>query len=181
MNLKYIKQNTISLENPRRTKAKEPEAQSPEGFPSVVLALFRLLSLPHSSNHRSLKAHSQPLPQVGILCVVCCCLAVSDALRPQELQPSRLLCPWGFSRQEYWSGWPCPPPGDLLNPGESNPSLMFPASAGRFFTTSAAWEAQWFPVTVKCRCALMESTNLASSWSGDRVIEDTGDSVCRGH
>ena len=23
----------------------------------------------------------------------------------------------GFSRQEYWSGWPCPPPGDLLNPG----------------------------------------------------------------
>ena len=22
-----------------------------------------------------------------------------------------------FSRQEYWSGWPCPPPGDLPNPG----------------------------------------------------------------
>jgi len=27
----------------------------------------------------------------------------------------RLLCPWGFSRQEYWSGFPCPPPGDLPN------------------------------------------------------------------
>ena len=27
------------------------------------------------------------------------------------------LCPWGFSRQEYWSGLPCPPPGDLPNPG----------------------------------------------------------------
>ena len=25
--------------------------------------------------------------------------------------------PWGFSRQEYWSGLPCPPPGDLPNPG----------------------------------------------------------------
>ena len=25
-------------------------------------------------------------------------------------------CPWGFSRQEYWSGLPCPPPGDLPNP-----------------------------------------------------------------
>ena len=25
--------------------------------------------------------------------------------------------PMGFSRQEYWSGWPCPPPGDLPNPG----------------------------------------------------------------
>ena len=22
----------------------------------------------------------------------------------------------GFSRQEYWSGWPCSPPGDLPNP-----------------------------------------------------------------
>ena len=26
---------------------------------------------------------------------------------------ARLLCPWGFSRQEYWSGLPCPPSGDL--------------------------------------------------------------------
>ena len=23
----------------------------------------------------------------------------------------------GFSRQEYWSGLPCPPPGDFPNPG----------------------------------------------------------------
>ena len=28
-----------------------------------------------------------------------------------------LLCPWGFSRQEYWSGLPRPPPGDLSDPG----------------------------------------------------------------
>ena len=28
-----------------------------------------------------------------------------------------LLCPKGFSRQEYWSGLPCPLPGDLPNPG----------------------------------------------------------------
>ena len=27
------------------------------------------------------------------------------------------LCPWGFSRQGYWSGLPCPPPGDLPDPG----------------------------------------------------------------
>ena len=33
------------------------------------------------------------------------------------LQPARLLCPWRFSRQEYWSGLPCPPPGDLPDPG----------------------------------------------------------------
>ena len=31
--------------------------------------------------------------------------------------PARLLCPWGFSRQEYWSGLPLPSPGDLPEPG----------------------------------------------------------------
>ena len=31
--------------------------------------------------------------------------------------PTRFLCPWRFSRQEYWSGLPCRPPGDLFNPG----------------------------------------------------------------
>ena len=45
------------------------------------------------------------------------CSVVSDSLRPHGLQPTRLFCPWGFSRQEYWSGLPCPPPGDLSNPG----------------------------------------------------------------
>ena len=48
----------------------------------------------------------------------------------------------GFSRQEYWSGLPCPPPRDLPNSGIEPLSLMSPALAGRFFTTSATWEAQ---------------------------------------
>ena len=46
----------------------------------------------------------------------------------------------GFSRQECWSGFPCPPPGDLPDPGLS-PCLMSPALAGGFFTTSATWGA----------------------------------------
>ena len=45
-----------------------------------------------------------------------------------------------FSRQEYWSGLPCPSPGDFPNPGIKPASLMSPALAGRFFTTSATWE-----------------------------------------
>ena len=36
----------------------------------------------------------------------------------------------GFSRQEYWSGLPCPPPGDLPNPGIETMSLMSAALAG---------------------------------------------------
>ena len=47
----------------------------------------------------------------------------------------------GFSRQEYWSGMPCPPPGDLVNPGIKPTSLMSPALAGGLFTTGATWEA----------------------------------------
>ena len=62
----------------------------------------------------------------------------------------------GFSRQEYWSRLPCPPPGDLskleIKPGfdltdqrggrggkVSFVSPMSPELAGWFFTTSAAW------------------------------------------
>ena len=48
----------------------------------------------------------------------------------------------GFSRQEYWSGMLCPPPGDLPDPGTEPACLALPAAAGGFFTTSATWEAQ---------------------------------------
>ena len=47
----------------------------------------------------------------------------------------------GFSRQEYWSGLPCPPPGDLPDPGIEPVSLKSAVLAGRFFTTSTTWEA----------------------------------------
>ena len=44
-------------------------------------------------------------------------LVMSNSLQPHGQQPTRLHCPWRFSRQEYWSGLPCPPPGALPNPG----------------------------------------------------------------
>ena len=47
----------------------------------------------------------------------------------------------GFSRQRYWSGLPCPPPGDLPDQGIKHVFLASPALAGRFFTTSTTWEA----------------------------------------
>ena len=67
--------------------------------------------------------------------------AVSDCLWPHGL-------PWGplsmgFSKQEYWSGLPSPPPGDLSNPGIEPASAL----AGRFFTTSNTWEAQKLRLT----------------------------------
>ena len=48
----------------------------------------------------------------------------------------------GFSRQEYWSGLPFFPPGDLPDPGIEPTSLMSLALAGGFLTTGATWEAR---------------------------------------
>ena len=62
-------------------------------------------------------------------------------LQSHGLQPTRLLCLWGFSRQEYWSGLPFPSPGELPDPGmePTDPHLLQadsfttepPGSAGR--------------------------------------------------
>ena len=50
----------------------------------------------------------------------------------------------GFPRQEYWSGLPCPSPGDLPDPGIEPMSLVSPTLAGRFFTTSTTWETHYY-------------------------------------
>ena len=70
----------------------------------------------------------------------------------QSLQSCLMLCdsincsPLGFSvhrfsRQEYCSGLPCPPPEGLPNQGIKPESLMSPTLAGGFFTTRVTWEA----------------------------------------
>ena len=48
----------------------------------------------------------------------------------------------GFSRQEYLSGLPCPPPGAVPDSGIEPVFLTSPALAGGFFTTGATWEAR---------------------------------------
>ena len=46
----------------------------------------------------------------------------------------------GISRPEYWSGFPCPLPGDLTDPETELMPLTSPTLAGGFFTTSINWE-----------------------------------------
>ena len=46
----------------------------------------------------------------------------------------------GFSRQEYWSGLLCLPPGDLPDPGIKSTSLKSPALGGGFITTRGSLE-----------------------------------------
>ena len=84
------------------------------------------------------------------------CFSFSDLLRANKpLESRRTLCDpmdcspcqaplsMGFSRQDYWSRSPCPPPGDLPNPGIKPTSLMSPMPAGMFFTTGAAGKPSW--------------------------------------
>ena len=74
-----------------------------------------------------------------VLCLVAqLCLTLCH---PMNCKPTRLLCPWGFSKKEYWSGLPCPPPRDLPDVRIEPATLMFPALAGWSFTTSTIWEA----------------------------------------
>ena len=58
-----------------------------------------------------------------VVCAVLRCSVVSDSLWPHGFKSARLLCPWGFSKQGYWSGLVCPPPGDLPNAGNEPTSL----------------------------------------------------------
>ena len=49
----------------------------------------------------------------------------------------------GFSRQEYWSRLPCPPPGDSPDPGMEAPSLAS-LIAGRLLSTEPPGKPTWF-------------------------------------
>ena len=65
------------------------------------------------------------------------CLTLCDTTELAHQAPLSI----GFSRKEYRSGLPCPPPGDLPDTGIEPASLMSPTLAGGFFTSSATWEA----------------------------------------
>ena len=74
-----------------------------------------------------------------ILCVLSCFSHVLLCAIPWAVAYQAPLS-LGFSRQEYWSGLPRPPPGDLPDPGIEPVSLMSPTLAGGFFTTCITWE-----------------------------------------
>ena len=80
----------------------------------------------------------------------------------------------GFSRQEYWSGLPFPFPGDLPHPGIELRSLMSPALAGGFFTTSATWEVP------ACSLIFKNGIKRVSGEFPDGPVVKTPCFLCRG-
>ena len=86
-------------------------------------------STPLSPNKENVEIKRTFYPEVEHACML-----VARHLTPWTIAHQAPLS-MGFSRQEYWSGWSYPPPGDLPHPGIEPTSLVSPALAGRFFTT----------------------------------------------
>ena len=87
-------------------------------------------------SHRFLKCISKLKTVCGISSLCMCersaSSVVSDSLQPPWTAACQVPLSMGLSRQEYWSGLPCPPPGDLSDPGIKPTSLLTPALTCRF-------------------------------------------------
>ena len=97
---------------------------------------------------------------------MCACTlsVVSNSLWPHGLQPARLLC-HRFPRQEYWSGWPFPSPGDLPDPGIEPGS---PSLAGGFFPRWATGET-W--INIK---RLLNNGSFGRKWFSLNYLQAEG-------
>ena len=99
--------------------------------------------------------------RISLCLVTQSCLTLCD---PMDCSPTRLLCPWGFSRQEYLSKLPCPPPEDLPNPGiePRSPALQVDSlsseSPGKwripllFNIVKVCWLTTFFIFLIMCIC-----------------------------
>ena len=72
-------------------------------------------------------------PSAPLVC--CVCSAASSSATPWAPGVHRAPPAMGLSRQEYWSGLPCPPPGDPPDPGIKPASPMSPALVGGISST----------------------------------------------
>ena len=109
----------------------------------IVLARTSNTMLKKSGEKRHLLAHLwgkafsfSPL-SMTLVVVLSLCLVESGSLQPHGLWPAWLLCPWDFpARILEWGAV-------SSSRGSCSPKdLVSPALAGRFFPTSATWEAQ---------------------------------------
>ena len=80
--------------------------------------------------------------------------------RTAARQASRSM---GFSRQEYWSGLPCPPPEDLPNPGIEPRS---PALQVDSLPAKSRWKHVGLPTLAKKKAVLMKTTRVGGGEEG---------------
>ena len=79
--------------------------------------------------------------------MLCLVIVTSNSLRPHGQRSLVGYCPWGFSGQEYWSGLPCPPPGDLPDPGIESVSPGLQADS---FHLLSSIHREWAELSLLC-------------------------------
>ena len=94
-----------------------------------------------ASNYRTFSSSPKPINM--------CAYALSCFSHAQLFVTLWTVALWAplsmrFSRQEYWSGLPCLPPGECPNSQIKPMSLTSPALADMLFTSMATWEACMF-------------------------------------
>ena len=126
-----------------------------------LLSFWKSMTLGKSS---TLKVFSSPYAtDLFPTCVSLCWVAsvVSNSLHPTLWTVARQT-PWslGFSRQKYWSGLPCPPPGDLPHSGIESEPLTSPASAGSSLPLAASGKCLHLPqhlAYLHSKCCIFEA------------------------
>ena len=109
-------------------------------------------------------------PELIILCIrdMHMCLVVSSSATPWTVACQAPLS-MEFSKQEYWSGLPFPPPGDSPYSGIKPAYHAPPVLAGRFFTTAPRGKP----------CVLLQGQSVLAwvLWTGHL---DTGSALANG-
>ena len=84
-----------------------------------------MMSCPDRAEKMTLGSLRAPLRVCAVVIFAQLCLTLFNPMDTAH-QPALSM---GFSRQEYWSGLPCPPPGELSDPGIKPGSLAFQADS----------------------------------------------------
>ena len=117
---------------------------------SLLEELITSIRLPWEWALRSLQLDSLCLfPLLILFCILAQSFSHVQSFVTQRTVAYQAPLSLGFPRQEYWSGLPSSPPGDLPDPGIKPMSVASPAIARGFFTTlilfgtSTTWGAPY--------------------------------------
>ena len=111
------KKEKWSLEEQISTKSKKQTCKCNFGGKVDLISVLNSVIQINRKYHQSLMDATHDSKYPRCVCVCVCVFLVTQLLYNCLRLCRKLLCPWGFSRQEYWSGLSCPPPRDLPNPG----------------------------------------------------------------
>ena len=154
---------SVSIQNSLKCSRVHKEPQSSKGWFIHFLwiqqrCVERPLSNAKAFAPEDINANKEKAILAGTHRIMCCAVYLFSRVwlfaTPWAVALQALLS-MRFSRQEYWSGLLYLPPrkvGNLPNPGIEPASLVSPALADGFFTSSATWEAlQYFWEKLKCQ------------------------------